>query len=154
MAHVNILSLPIETIQEIGKVRIQGILDQFSSLLLIQLLLPQDCGLKTLRLVCSHFNHAFEAQVLSTLVISVTMINLKQSLDMLSMFASRNWETSRAVQHAQTLKIKFLSPSLPVNPEKPELGRISQQSHNLSHSPPTLKRRLASGISSLTRRFK
>jgi hypothetical protein len=43
----------------------------------------QNCdSLTTLRLVCSQFDHAFEAQVLSTLVISVSFRALPQSLDM------------------------------------------------------------------------
>jgi hypothetical protein len=112
MALVNILSLPIENTQEIGNVRFtreKGLVNQFSSLPYDRLqLLPQD--LKTLRLVCSQFNLAFESQVLSTLVISFTLNTMKRSVNLLEMFASRKAETSRAVQHARTLKIKYLSP--------------------------------------------
>ena len=108
-------------------------------------------SLKTLRLVCSRFNGAFEAQVLSTLVIVVMYNNLKQSLDMLRTFASQNKTTSRAVQHARTLKIKLLSPLMAMDSKffEPE-----PESHDLSPGPPSLTRRLASAISSLKRRFK
>ena len=71
---------------------------------------------------------------------------------MLWTFASGNKETSRAVQHARTLKIKYLSPNLKLRvfgiPE-PE-----PESQDLSPSPPIVTRRLASAISSLKRRFK
>ena len=111
----------------------------------------QDClSLKSLRLVCSQFNHAFEAQVLSTLVIAVTKNTLKHSLDMLCTFASQNEKTSRAVQHARTLKIKYLSPTtrFPI-PQHDE-----PESQDPSPSSSTLIRRLSSAISSLKPRFK
>ena len=111
----------------------------------------QNClGLKTLRLVCSQFNHAFEAQVLSTLVIAVTKNTLKHSLDMLCTFASQNEKTSRAVQHARTLKIKYLSPTtrFPI-PQHDE-----PESQDPSPSSSTLICRLSSAISSLKLRFK
>ena len=107
-----------------------------------------------LRLVCSQFNRAFEAQVLSTLVIVVMYNNLKQSLDMLRMFASQNKKTSRAVQHARTLKIKLLSPMMAIDSEYYPTPEPEPESHDLSPSPPSLTRRLASAISSLKRRFK
>ena len=111
----------------------------------------RDClNLKSLRLVCSQFNRAFEAQVLSTLVIALTNNTLKQSLDMLCMFALQNRRTSRAVQHARILKIKYLSPTtrFPIS-QHDEL-----ESQDPSPSSPSLLLRLASGISSLMPSFK
>jgi hypothetical protein len=121
-----------------------------------QLLLgPTD--LKTLRLVCSQFNRAFEAQVLSTLVISVTISTLVQSLDMLQMFALRDGETRRAAHHARTLKIEFLSPTMSLTPE-PSITPVPETQVSPSPpsppSPPSIKRRFASAISSLSRLFK
>jgi hypothetical protein len=158
MAHVNILSLPIETVQGIGNVGFISVQDfQISSHLYsyqLQLLLgPQNRDLKTLRLVCSQFNHAFESQVLSTLVISVTFRTLKQSLDMLRTFASQNVETSKAVQHARTLKIRYLSPATSYDLEVFRIPQSEPESEDLSPSP-SVKRRLASIMSSLRRRFK
>ena len=107
-----------------------------------------------LRLVCSQFNRAFEAQVLSTLVILVTVNTLKQSLDMLRTFASQNKKTSRAVQHARTLKIKYLSPIMALGPEHIRIPEPEPESQDLSPGRPSLIRRLTSAISSLKRRFK
>ena len=75
---------------------------------------------------------------------------------MLSTFASRSKKTSRAVQHARTLKIKYLSPWM--NLER-ELFLIplhdEPESQDLSPTRPlSLMRRLASAMSSLKRRFK
>ena len=145
-AQVNILSLPIEIIQLIGNVRFQN-----SSYIYSYRSQPQDGQdrdyliLKTLRLVCSQFNLAFEAQVLSTLVILVTTYTLKQSTDMLWTFASQNKKASRAVQHARTLKIKYLSPFFALDPD---YLRIPEP------EPPRHIRRLATAISSLKQRFK
>ena len=155
MAHVNILSLPIEILQLIGNVRIS---EQFSYLLLS----IQDghwqgrdrLRLKTLRLVCSQFNRAFEAQVLSTLVILVLFNTLKPSLDMLRTFASQNKETSRAVQHARTLKIKCLSTIMAIDTERFPMSMHEPKSQDLLilfPRPPSLIRRL---MSALKRRFK
>ena len=144
-AHVNILSLPMEIIHLIGNVRFQN-----SSHIYSYRSQPQDSqdrdylSLKTLRLVCSQFNLAFEAQVLSTLVILVTANTLKQSTDMLWMFASQNKKTSRAVQHARTLEIKYLSPVMALDPGH---FRIPEP------EPPSLIRRLETAISSLERHF-
>ena len=111
----------------------------------------QDClSLKSLRLVCSQFNRAFEAQVLSTLVIAVTDNSLKQSLDMLCTFALQNGRTSRAVQHARTLKIKYLSPTT----RFPISQHDEPESQDPSPSSPSLLHRLASRISSLKPHFK
>ena len=166
MAHVNILSLPIEVIQEIGNVRLTRVQSTFRSVFVwvtyrSQLLPGLQDGqdrdsLKTLRLVCSQFNHAFEAQVLSTLVILVTFHTLPQSLDMLWTFASQSRAASRAIQHARTLKIKYLSPVMILDPE---LVRVPQHESESRPMPPTsspriLKRRLASAISFLKRPFK
>ena len=148
---MNILSLPIEIIQLIGNVRFSE-LSRFYS----YRSQPQDGQVKTLRLVCSQFNRAFETQVLSTLVILVTVNTLMQSIDMLSAFASRNNETSRAVQHARALKIKYLSPIMALDPE---LFSIPQSEEAESQdpfptNPPRLICRLASAISSLKQGFK
>jgi hypothetical protein len=116
-------------------------------------------SLKALRLVCSQFNGAFEAQVLSTLIISVTENTLERSLDMLSTFASQKRETSRAVQHARTLKIKCLSPDLGFVPHlvglsQPVVEMPEPESQELSPRHPSLKRRFATVISSLRRHLK
>ena len=107
--------------------------------------------LKTLRLVCSQFNHAFEAQVLSTLVIIVSINTLKQSIDMLCTFASQCENASRAVQHARTLKIKYLSPMTALDPQHfPIPQPDGPESQDLSPtSSSSLIRRLAYAISSL-----
>ena len=113
-------------------------------------------SLKILRLVCSQFNRAFEARVLSTLVIAVTNNTLKQSIDMLRTFASQNEKTSRAVQLARTLKIKYLSPMMALDPERfpmPQPDEPETQDTSPT-TPPSLIRRLASAISSFKRRFK
>ena len=146
---MDILSLPIEIIQLIGNV-------SFSERCHIFSYRSQDgqdrhcLSLKTLRLVCSRFNCAFEAQVLSTLVIAVTNNTLKQSADMLRMFALLSEKTTRAVQHARTLKIKYLSPMWTLEPEPFPIS-ISQfdepESQDTSPtSPLSLMRCLASAI--------
>ena len=104
--------------------------------------------LKTLRLVCSHLNRAFETQVLSTLVILVTDNTLEQSLDMLRTFGSRSEETSKAVQHARTLKIEYLSPMLALPSEFfPIPQPCKPERRDSSPTPPSLIRRLVSAIS-------
>jgi hypothetical protein len=80
---------------------------------------------------------------------------------MLWTFASQNKETSRAVQHARTLKIKYLSPVMGLHVH-PDLSRFLQpepeipepESRDRSHSPLSFIRRLASSIFSLKRRSK
>jgi len=138
MTDVNILSLPIEIIQVIGDV-------------------GKDClRLKTLRLVCSQFNLAFEAQVLSTLVILVTFDTLQPSLDMLLTFASQDKITSRAIQHARTLRIKFLSPDTSVRGTRQSRVQLERQSQDLSPSFPSASsicRLVSTAISSLKRRL-
>ena len=157
---MGILSLPNDIIQLIGNVRFF----QNSSHLYSYQSHPQDgqdrrcLNLKTLRLVCSQFNRAFEAQVLSTLVILVTSNTLRQSIVMLWTFASQDKEASTAVQHARTLKIKYLSPIMAIDPERFRIPQYEPESHeldsDLSPNPPSLKRRLSSAISSIKRRFK
>ena len=110
--------------------------------------------LKTLRLVCSQFNLAFEAQVLSTLVILVTVNTLKQSLDVLWTFASQNKKASKAVRLARTLKIKYLSPIMVLDPKIFPNSLPEPESQDLSSSSPSLIRRLESAIHSFKRRFK
>ena len=74
---------------------------------------------------------------------------------MLRMFASQNEKTSRAVQHARTLKIKYLSPMMALDPEFfPVPQPDGPESQEPSPSPPSLIRRLASAISSFKQRFK
>jgi len=156
---MDILSLPVEIIQLIGDVRF---FEQFSSLLSYKnKSQPQDgqdrncLRLKTLRLVCSQFNRAFEAQVLSTLVIAVTNNTLKQSIDMLCAFASQDENASSAVQHARTLKIKYLSPETMLDPELFPIPQPDEpESQDPSPSSSSLTRQLASAISSLKQRFK
>ena len=143
---MGILNLPIEIIQLIGNVR-------FSKHFIFTLINRNQNGkdsLKALRLVCSQLNLTFEAQVLSSLVIAVTNDTLKQSVDMLSAFASQSEKTNKAVQHARTLKIEYLSPLMTLESEID--GPESQDPP--STRPPALMRRLASAISSLKRRFK
>ena len=118
---------------------------------------PQDVDvrLKTLRLVCSQFNRAFEAQVLSTLVIAVTNNTLKRSIDMLRMFASQNKKTSRAVQHARTLNIKYLSPMITLDPKRFQMPQPDElESQDSSSSLSNLINYLASAIFSLKQGFK
>ena len=154
MGHVNILSLPIEVIQLIGDVGFQNSSHLYSYRLPKQDSQYRSClRLKTLRLVCSQFNRAFEAQVLSTLVILVTLNTLRQSLDMLWTFASRSKKTNKAVQHARTLKIKYLSPIMALDPELFPIPQSKPESQELFPSPSIICR-LGSAISSIKRRFK
>ena len=81
---MGILSLPIEIIQLTDYVR-----SGFSKRSHLHSN-HQDLRLKTLRLVCSKFSHAFEAQGLFTLVILVSFNTLKQSIDMFYHFALQN----------------------------------------------------------------
>ena len=142
--------LPIEIIHLIGNVRFYNSSCIYSYLLQVDGQ-DRDClSLKSLRLVCSQFNRAFEAQVLSTLVIAVTNNTLKQSLDMLCTFALQNRRTSRAVQHARTLKIKYLSPTM----RFPISEHDEPESQGPSFSSPSILLRLASVISSLMPGFK
>ena len=63
------------------------------------------------------------------------------------MFALQNEKTNRAVQHARTLKIKYLS-SMTVDPELfPNPLPDEPESQDLSLILPSLIRRLASAIS-------
>ena len=78
---------------------------------------------------------------------------LKRSIDMLWTFASQNKETSRAVQHARTLKIKCLSPIMAMDPEFFPIPESEPESQDLSPGPPSLMRRMVSAISSLEQRF-
>ena len=112
--------------------------------------------LKTLRLVCSLFNRIFEAQVLSTLVIAVTNNTLKQSIDMLRTFASQNENASRAVQHARTLEIKYLSPTMSLDPQLFPIPQPDEPEslNSFPTSRPSLIRRLVYVISSVKRRFR
>jgi hypothetical protein len=106
---VNILNLPIETLQGIGNVCIFQ-LKTFGSVFNLtdnrSQLLPQD--LKTIRLVCSRFNFAVEPQVLATLVIRLDH-NPKASLSLLKALATQMSESKRVVQFARTLEICYLS---------------------------------------------
>lgn len=120
LAKTKILSFPIEITQEIGS------------------LLPRE--LKTLRLVCSRFNIAFESEVLSTLVISITKGNLKLSTCLLKTLASQK---SRVARLARTLKIKHLSPSLP--------QEMHTSIEHFQDNDSSLKRYLGSVISSINK---
>ena len=76
------------------------------------------------------------------MVIAITANNLKQSIDMLWMFASQNKETGRAVQHARTLKIIYLSPALmSVHPAVFPIPEFELERRDLSSTPPSLIRR-------------
>ena len=74
---------------------------------------------------------------------------------MLWTFASQDEKASRAVQHARTLKIKYFSPMMALDPElfpihqpdEPESREPASQ--DPSPSPPILIRCLKSAISSL-----
>ena len=71
---------------------------------------------------------------------------------MLWTFASQNKKTSRAVQHARTLKIKYLSLIMAMDPELFPISEPEPEIQDLFPSPPTPIRRLASAIS-LKQRF-
>ena len=86
------------------------------------------------------------------MVIAVANDTLNQSIDMLWTFASPNEKTSRAVQHARTLKIKYLLPMMALDQE---LFPVPQHYEPESQDPsPSLIRRLAYAISSLKQRVK
>ena len=67
---------------------------------------------------------------------------------MIWMFASQNKKTSRAVQHARTLKIKSLSPIMAMDREFFPIPEPEPEDQDLSSSRPSLIRRLASAITS------
>ena len=145
---MGILSLPIEIIQLTDYVR-----SGFSKRSHLHSN-HQDLRLKMLRLVCSKFNRALEAQGLFTLVILVSFNTLKQSIDMFYRFALQNEKVSRAVQLARTLKIKYLSSIIELGPEFFQIPQHEPENYDLPSSPSTLINRLASALSSLKRRFK
>ena len=91
-----------------------------------------------LRLVCSKFNRALEAQGLFTLVILVSFNTLKQSIDMFYRFALQNEKVSRAVQLARTIKIKYLSSIIELGGEFFQIPQREPENYDLPSSPSTL----------------
>ena len=74
---------------------------------------------------------------------------------MLRMFASQNKKTSRAVQHARTLNIKYLSPMITLDPKRFQIPQPDElESQDSSSSLSNLINYLASAIFSLKQGFK